>query len=63
MAKLIESSGVLNVPLCCDCRHSGHDGFCELIRVSQSFARQSHDRFGCGPWGDRFAPVHDNRED
>lgn len=51
--KVIESHGP-RVPLCCDCRHAGEDGYCSKMAVSQSFARQSRERIACGPWGNMF---------
>ena len=41
-------------PLCCDCKHASNDGYCAKTGVSQTFARQSRERFACGPWGDLY---------
>ena len=56
-ASVIERLGAVTVPLCCDCKHYGADGFCEKVRTSQSFARQSRERFACGPWGNLFESM------
>lgn len=56
MARIVETHGP-RVPLCCDCKHAGENGYCEKTEISQRFSRQSRERFACGPWGDLYEGV------